>query len=181
VPAYVSAVNVPQVNEASLRRLRDGLAELTELGRELRTFAVTASRSWFDWQTMWSALSVVPRGAVMFNGMADGGDCLCRVFWWAQGGEVRPFHAKWNLGNFAGITRNTIMVEHMPQLMLSFLRHDLPSRGTRDAIRQAQERGIPVFEFHQFVAEPQRSAHTDPRDHDRRRSRGEHVPPFHGG
>jgi hypothetical protein len=170
VTVYVSAHNVDAVNGESLRLLSKALADMTSQGRELRTFAVTGSRGWFDWRTMWAALSSVPPDAVMFNGMADGADCLARTFWWGQGCEVRPFHAKWNLGNGAGMTRNVAMMEHMPQLLLAFLRHDLPSRGTRHAWEQASARGIPVFGFHQVVADRARSTSTDPRDQDRRRS-----------
>lgn len=167
---YVSAHQVEAVNAGTLRQLADALADLADRDRELRTFMVTGSRGWFDWQTMWASLALIPRDATMFNGMAEGADTLARSFWWAQGGEVRPFHAKWNLGNHAGLTRNAIMLEHMPQLVLAYLRHDLPSPGTRHAWNQATQRGIRVFGFHQFES-AERSAVTDPKDHDRRRGR----------
>lgn len=120
--------------------------------REPETFAVTASRTWYDWRTIWGVLAHMPGGALMFNGMADGGDCLCRSFWRAQGSVVRPFPADWKtLGNPAGHVRNTLMMEHMPRLVLAFVCDDGPSRGTRDAIREADNRDIPVFEFYQHA------------------------------
>jgi hypothetical protein len=116
------------------------------------TFAVTASRTWYDWQTIWAVLSHLPADAVMFNGMADGGDCLCRSFWRAQGSVVRPFPASWKaLGKAAGHVRNVLMMEHMPRLVLAFVCDDGPSRGTRDAITEAGHRGIPTFAFHQHA------------------------------
>lgn len=45
------------------------------------TFAVTGSGTWFDWPTMWDVLQLVPKDAVMINGMAAGGaDCLARSY-----------------------------------------------------------------------------------------------------
>jgi hypothetical protein len=164
----VSVRTVDEVNQQSREALQHALADLAGRRLQLTRFAITASQTWFDWRLMWSALALVPTTAVMFNGMANGGDCLARSFWWNQGGEVRRFWAKWNLGRGAGLTRNTIMLENMPQLVLAFLRHDLPSPGTRHAIAGAQQRGIPVFSFHQFVT-AEWSAATDPRDPDRRR------------
>lgn len=168
---YVSARNVDAINQQTRQRLEAALADLAARGRVLQSFAVTASRGWFDWPLMWSVLSVVPGDAAMFNGMADGGDCLARSFWWTQGGEVRRLWAKWRQGRGAGLVRNTIMMEHMPQLVLAFLRHDLLSPGTRHAQAQAEQRGIPVFTFHQFVGDPERSEATNPIDPDRRQSR----------
>jgi hypothetical protein len=146
-----------QANLETWRRLRVMLGT-----RRFDTFAVTGSRGWFDWRTMWGALALIPLDAVMFNGMAGGADTLAYSFWWSQGGEVRPFHANWKIGNSAGFLRNELMMEHMPGFVLEFLRHDLPSNGTRHAQAQAEGRGIPVFGFHQVVT-GERSRATDPR------------------
>jgi YspA, cpYpsA-related SLOG family len=168
VTIYVSARNVDEINRQGRVALESALADLAGRGKTLETFAVTGSRGWFDWRLMWRVLSLVPPDATMFNGMADGADCLARSFWWTQGGEVRPFWAKWRQGKGAGLTRNTIMMEHMPQLVLEFLRHDLPSPGTRHAQVQAEQRGLRVFAFHQFVGDPDRSEATNPIDPDKR-------------
>jgi hypothetical protein len=152
VTIYVSARNVAEVNRQSRELLERALAALAVRRQILRTFAVTGSRTWTDWRVMWSVLDLVPAAAEMFNGWADGADCLARSFWLTQDSPVRPFKANWKgIGNRAGVERNTLMMESMPQLVLAFLCSDGPSRGTRDAIAKAQERGIPVFTFHQYV------------------------------
>jgi YspA, cpYpsA-related SLOG family len=137
-------------NRHVLATLHQRLAELAAAGYTVRTFAVTGSRTWFDWRLMWSALAHMPREAVQFNGKARGADHLAEVFWRAQGSEVRPFEPRWDaIGSKAGFVRNALMMEHMPQLVLAFLHHETPSNGTRQAIGEALMRNIPTFTFHQ--------------------------------
>jgi hypothetical protein len=167
VTTQIGPHNIDASNQAIGRALIAALADLAERGRTLEAFAITASQGWFNWRLMWAALSHIPAGAAMFNGMANGGDCLARSFWWAQGSPVRPFWADWGMGRHAGMVRNELMLEHMPQLVVAFLRLDLRSSGTRNTIEQAHHRGIPVFVFHQLV-QGERSEQTDPRHPDRR-------------
>lgn len=142
--------DIESANQATLDALAQHLDRLDHIGTGLRTYAVTGSRTWFDWRTTWAVLSHIPPTAEQFNGMADGADCLTRSFWHLQGSPVRPFRARWKeLGNRAGGVRNDLMMESMPQLVLAFLHHETVSPGTRDAIRRAGYRRIPTFVFHQ--------------------------------
>ena len=154
--------DMSRLNGQERQRLGRALADLTDRKLVLETYAITASRTWFDWRTMWSALSLIPGNAVMFNGMANGGDCLARSFWLTQGRSVRPFRPPWSQGKHAGLIRNTIMMEHMPQLVVGFIADDGPSNGTRDALHKAQERGIPTFVFWQHIPPEQRLSDSNP-------------------
>lgn len=144
-PADVAGANLNTLEE-----LRKHLARLHNLGTALRTFALTGSRTWFDWRTVWSVLATLPRDAEMFNGMAAGADTLGWAFWRSQGSLVRPFEPNWtDLGKRAGNVRNELMMEHMPGLVVAFLHHSSISSGTRGAIRHASNRQILTFVFHQ--------------------------------
>jgi hypothetical protein len=142
--------DITEANHATLDALAVHLDKLDSWSASLRTYAVTGSRTWFDWRTVWAALSHMPSGSEQFNGMANGADCLCRSFWLSQGSPIRPFEARWKeLGKRAGGVRNDLMMESMPRLVLAFLHHQTWSDGTRDAIRRAATRRIPTFVFHQ--------------------------------
>jgi hypothetical protein len=113
-------------------------------------FAVTGSRTWWDWRLMWAALSCVPASSVMRNGKATGADCLAYSFWRTGGGTVDPFEANWKeLGKRAGHERNKAMINATVPLVIGFLCHADASRGTRDALDIAHEMGTPTFVFHQ--------------------------------
>jgi hypothetical protein len=138
---------VGTANRASLLAL---LEWLDPASRTIESYVVTGSRTWWDWRTMWHVLSFMPATAIQFNGCAVGADCLAGAFWRSQGFRVRDFPANWTaLGKQAGSARNRLMMESMPNLALVFLHHAGPSRGTRDAMNAAAERGIPIFKFHQ--------------------------------
>jgi hypothetical protein len=113
-------------------------------------YAVTGSRAWFDWRTIWHVLSFMPPNVVQFNGGANGADCLTGSFWRCQGFPVREFPPNWKqLGKRAGHERNRLMMECMPKLVVAFLHLAGGSPGTRDAIELARERDIPTFVFNQ--------------------------------
>jgi hypothetical protein len=158
--------DIAGTNRATQQALVNALLDLRRREVPLRTFAVTGSRVWRDWRLLFDTLNLMPRDAVQFNGLANGADGLCRMFWTRTAGEdkIRPFPARWRtngrLDRGAGVFRNTIMMEHMPQLVLGFLSHSGPSRGTRDALRKAHERGIPTFVFHEA---PRHGVITPPR------------------
>lgn len=113
-------------------------------------FAVTGSRSWWDWRLMWAVLSAVPPGSIMRNGKAVGADDLAYSFWRSAGGVVDEFPANWKeLGKRAGYERNKLMINATVPLVIGFLCHAGASRGTRQALNHAHEMGTPTFVFHQ--------------------------------
>lgn len=130
--------------------LRDWLANYARQTTVPLLFAVTGSRMWFDWRTMWAVLSAVPGNATMRNGMAFGADDLARSFWLTAGGHVAEFQADWKmLGKLAGHVRNEAMITPVIHIVVGFLDHSEPSRGTRDALDIAHKIGLPTFVFHQ--------------------------------
>lgn len=132
--------------------LRAWLASWLASGREGRNlvFAVTGSRSWHDWRIMWAVLSAVPGAATMRNGLAKGADNLALSFWRTAGGHVSEFEPDWRmLGKRAGHVRNEAMITPVIDLVIGFLDHSEPSKGTRDALDIAHEIGLPTFVFHQ--------------------------------
>lgn len=114
-------------------------------------FAVTGSRTWWDWRTMWAVLSAVPTNANMRNGLANGADNLALAYWRsATGRQPQGFEANWkDLGKRAGHERNRLMISPTADLVVGFLDHSGPSRGTRGALQWAVEIGLPTFVFHQ--------------------------------
>ena len=132
------------LNRAELIRLREWLAE-----HSVETFAVSGSREWITWRIVWTALTYLPPGATMLHGKAYGLDCLAQAFWREQGSPVREFPATgrmWNeLGNRAGIVRNEIMINRMPDVVLVFIRDN--SCGSSHAAAYARELEIPTFVF----------------------------------
>jgi hypothetical protein len=131
-------------NRAELDRLREWLRE-----HLVSTFAVSGSREWVAWRIVWNVLSYMPPDAVLYHGKAYGLDCLAQAFWRDRGGKVREFPATrrmWSeLGNRAGIVRNEIMLNRMPDVVPVFIRDNSP--GSSHAAAYARELGIPSFVF----------------------------------
>jgi hypothetical protein len=114
------------------------------------TYAVTGSRTWWDWSVMWAVLSAIPPTATQRNGLAPGADALARSYWLTAGGTVDPYEANWKeLGKRAGPIRNRRMINPTIDVVVGFLSHADESRGTRDAITHTHELGLPYFVFHQ--------------------------------
>lgn len=158
-------------NREELDRLRTWLAgPMPELppglgGRVVESFAVSGSREWIEWRLVWNALYYVPPTATLLHGKAYGLDCLAQAYWRSQGSPVREFSATqrmWaDLGKRAGIVRNEIMLGHMPDLVLAFIRDNSP--GSSHAARHARELGIPTFIFRADREDPECASLSDPR------------------
>ncbi|WP_203230612.1 SLOG family protein [Agromyces humi] len=59
---------------------------------------------------------------------------------WHPNGRDKP------KDNYAGFTRNQLMVDLGPDICLAFLKRGERNSGTRDCIRRAKKAGIPVIE-----------------------------------
>lgn len=133
-----------EANSAELARFREWV-----IGVDVAKFAVSGSREWIDWRCVWNALTYVPATATLLHGRAYGLDCLAQAFWRAQESPYREFPATremWaDLGRRAGHVRNEIMLSHLPDLLLAFIRDN--SAGTTGALAAARRMDIPAFVF----------------------------------
>jgi hypothetical protein len=115
-------------------------------GRRLRII-VCGSRNWHDQQRIADRLGHVPADATIVHGGARGADSIAGEEAARLGLLVEPHYANWErYGRAAGPIRNREMADAGADLCIAFLQEtpDAPSRGTRNMIDQARERGIPV-------------------------------------
>lgn len=149
-----TAEQVRESNHAELDRLRmwlmaPAIDSPPGVGRLIHKFAVSGSRTWTDPWPIEYVLWRMPYGATMLNGMAAGVDTLARQCWERRGGVVDPVPVTgqmWrDLGRRAGIVRNEIMLNRMPECLLAWQQGGSP--GTAHAIAYATKLGIPTFVF----------------------------------
>ena len=57
---------------------------------------------------------------------------------------IYDFPVDWDEGRFAGMMRNTDLLHHASALVVAWMHDD---RGIVNLIKQAQEQGLPVWEF----------------------------------
>ena len=121
----------------------------------MRLVVVTGSRAWTDRDPIISALSHArargPRGFLM-HGACRGLDGMAGDIAEGDGWHVMPVPAQWHtLGNRAGPERNRRMMQMAQSLKAHAWSVDVyafplgRSRGTRHAMREAWERGLPVW------------------------------------
>jgi hypothetical protein len=85
---------------------------------------------------------------LLINGGAAGADTLARE--WAVDRKVDhlTLYAKWEIfGKSAGPIRNRLMAKKRPRLVVAFHPNLDESKGTRDMIKVANDRGIKVKIF----------------------------------
>lgn len=93
------------------------------------------------------ALEGFPKGTVVIEGEASGADTWGRRAAESLGFEVLPFPANWDkYSKAAGPIRNRQMLdEGKPDLVLAFHDDIESSKGTKDCIKAAEQRGIPYI------------------------------------
>jgi len=103
-------------------------------------------RNWRRKDIIRRELEKLPKGTTIIEGECRGADCLSRIVALELGFKVERFPAKWRVyGRAAGPIRNQQMLdEGNPDLVLAFHGAIEKSQGTRDMIRRAKKRGIPV-------------------------------------
>ena len=104
---------------------------------------VCGSRDWDDYQTVFNALSKMPRNTIVMHGASKGADNIAGYVAETLGFETREFPADWRgKGRAAGPIRNLEMLNEKPHLVVAFQRNG--SRGTQHTIDNARKREIPV-------------------------------------
>jgi hypothetical protein len=115
---------------------------------------VCGSRDWFDRGPIERELRKLPPGAIIVHGAARGADTIAGVVATDLGFEVRRYPANWDkYGKAAGPIRNGEMLRMEHRLdepidkVLAFSKDFANSRGTKDMMRQAREKFVPVESF----------------------------------
>ena len=110
---------------------------------------VCGDRNWWDALTIRTELfSRMP--SVVIEGEARGADTIAREEAESLGIPVEKYPADWEKhGRAAGPIRNKQMIdEGKPDFVLAFHDDYENSRGTRNMVSQAQDRGIPTTVWH---------------------------------
>lgn len=126
---------------------------------------VTGSRVYSDYPTVMRAVAIAiydlsQKGAkdiTIMHGNAPGADRLVVEFinkeekTLAQHGvrvTLKAFPADWDKhGSKAGPIRNKQMVDEQPDVVLAFLQHGEPNRGTLGTVKMAKAAGITVVPY----------------------------------
>lgn len=107
---------------------------------------VCGDRRWRDKNTILTVLARLSDVDTVIEGEARGADTLAREVAEEYGISVLAFPANWNkYGRAAGPIRNKQMLdEGKPDLVIAFHNNITESKGTKNMLSQARERGIPT-------------------------------------
>lgn len=106
---------------------------------------ICGDRNWTDRDMIQRFLKGVPEGTFIIEGEAKGADTIAREEAEKLGFLVNPCRALWNLyGKAAGPIRNQEMLGYLPDLVVAFHDHLENSRGTKNMLKQARKKGIPI-------------------------------------
>ncbi len=87
----------------------------------------------------------MPWDATIIHGSCRGADQLAGIFAARHRIRQERYKADWKKhGKRAGPIRNTLMLDQKPDLVIAFTDDLQASRGTRDTVTKARNRGIPV-------------------------------------
>ena len=104
---------------------------------------VCGDRNWDDRKTIYLRLEKLPVGSVVMHGGCQGADEIAGIMAGRLGFEVRVFEADWDeFGKAAGPIRNRQMLDQKPDLVIAFHLDLKKSRGTRNCLEVAEQRGI---------------------------------------
>lgn len=104
---------------------------------------ITGSRYWTDRTVIAERLRQEPEGTTLIEGGAAGADHIAAEIGRELGFKVIEVPANWaRFGPAAGPIRNRTMLDMLPHRVIAFSKNN--SKGTRDCIKAARERGIPV-------------------------------------
>lgn len=107
---------------------------------------VCGDRGWSDRLLIWSVLkdyAAVTDNLIIIHGNCRGADKLAQSVAEMLGLETRIYPANWKkYGRAAGPIRNKAMLDENPDLVIAFHDHMGESKGTKNMLDQAAERGI---------------------------------------
>jgi hypothetical protein len=106
---------------------------------------VTGDRNWTNRESVFREFSKLPPNTVIVHGGCRGLDTIAGEVAIGFGFSVDVHEAKWDLyGKAAGPIRNQEMLDLKPKKVLAFHPNLESSRGTKDCVREAMRRDIPV-------------------------------------
>ena len=110
---------------------------------------ICGDRHWKDYMTIDTFVKNLPAGTVIIQGMCRGVDRMAKRAGHKYGFTVKDYPADWNKhSKAAGPIRNQQMLdEGKPDIVMAFHNNISKSRGTRNLLNQASERGIPAQIF----------------------------------
>lgn len=112
---------------------------------EPHVVVVTGDRNWANRESVAKRLSKLPPNTVLVHGDCRGLDTIAAEEAAKLGFAVDPHPAKWDLhGKAAGPLRNQEMLDLKPKIVIAFHPDLTTSKGTKDCVREAMRRGIPV-------------------------------------
>lgn len=106
---------------------------------------ICGDRDWTDEETIEKYIETLAPRSMVIHGAYRGADLIAGRLADKHGHLVIPFRGKWGkYGRAAGSIRNTEMLDRGdPDLVIAFHDDIEESKGTKDMIEQASERGIP--------------------------------------
>lgn len=100
-------------------------------------------RNWTNKGRIYEILQTYPTTTIIIHGNATGADTLCKEVAESLGMIVISVPANWNkYGKAAGPIRNKEMLDMVPEEVIAFHNDIKNSRGTKNCITQARQRGI---------------------------------------
>lgn len=107
---------------------------------------ICGSRNWTDKQVIENYIQTLPKDTIIIQGGCKGADFFAGYFAIKYNLILETYRANWKkFGKAAGPIRNKQMLdEGKPEIVIAFHNNIEQSKGTKDMIRQARERGIPV-------------------------------------
>lgn len=106
---------------------------------------VCGDRNWINKEIIRKRLLELSPNAIIIEGGCNGADLLAREIALDIGLEVVEFPAAWKkYGKVAGPTRNLMMLNVKPHLVIAFHNNPESSKGTKHTTTEARKRGIEV-------------------------------------
>lgn len=131
------------------------LSEILMQRDSLNAAIICGSRHWSDYSAIVRCVDSLPKGTLVIHGGARGADEQAGEAAFAFRLPTLVMPAQWDLfGPKAGPMRNKAMVTVLASLgqcgysirLYAFLQSNAENRGTRNCLRQAVAKGIPVIE-----------------------------------
>jgi hypothetical protein len=122
------------------------LKDLSEKYR-MKTILICGSRDWKSYNTIATQLNSLQAGDTIVHGNCRGADRIAGELAKERGLVVKQYPANWNKnGQAAGPIRNSLMLKDNPDIAEVWCFHDsfVTSRGSRDMVKKAEKKGIPI-------------------------------------
>jgi YspA, cpYpsA-related SLOG family len=104
---------------------------------------VCGDRNWSNYWIIHDVLSKLDRNTTIIAGHARGADIMAETIAAELGMKVISIPANWEkYGKRAGPIRNRMMLDLEPDLVIAFHNNLEESKGTKDTVNEARNRGI---------------------------------------